>query len=71
MLVVAFRSQIMKHYTANRKGWLMKERALLKADRQAGQRYYATTPANPIFAKPPRAQRADRVSKLQSAPRPI
>lgn len=74
MLVLAFRSQVMKHYTANRKGWLMKERALLKADRQAGagaQRYHTIMPAKPIVAKPPRAQRADRVSKPQSAPRPI
>ncbi|KAI9163718.1 SWIRM domain-containing protein [Paramyrothecium foliicola] len=78
MLVLAFRSQVMKHFTANRRGWLLKERALLKADRQAGagsgistHRYHTIMPAKPIAAKPPRSQRADRVSKPQSAPRPI
>ncbi|GAB0137527.1 hypothetical protein EsDP_00005787 [Epichloe bromicola] len=71
-LALTFRSQVMKHYMTNRKGWLRKERALLEADRRAGaQRYHAITPAKPIAAKLPR-QRADRVSKPHaSAPRLI
>lgn len=78
-LILTFRSQVMKHYTANPKGWLRKERELLKADRRAGaQRYHAIMPAKPkptLAAKPPR-QRADRVSKPvqgsgASAPRGI
>lgn len=70
-LALTFRSQVMKHYTANPKGWLRKERALLEADRRAGaQRYHAIMPAKPIAVKPTRA-RADRVSKPSSAPRPI
>lgn len=72
-LALTFRSQVMKHYTSNRRGWLRKERALLMADRQAGaQRYHAIMPAKPIAAKPVRSQRADRVSKPQGpAPRTI
>ncbi|KAG6234045.1 hypothetical protein E4U25_005822 [Claviceps purpurea] len=68
-LVLTFRSQVMKHYTADRKGWLRKERALLEADRRAGaQRYHALMPAKPIAAKPPHKHRADRVSKPQARP---
>ncbi|RFU74590.1 swirm domain-containing [Trichoderma arundinaceum] len=72
-LALTFRSQVMKHFTNNRRGWLLKERALLVADRQAGaQRFHAILPAKPIAAKPARSQRTDRVSKPQaSAPRPI
>jgi hypothetical protein len=65
ILVLVFLFQVLKHHTANRKGWLTKERTLLKADRQAGagaHRY------QPIVFKPTRAQRADRVSKPQSSP---
>lgn len=79
-LALTFRSQVMKLYTSNSKGWLRKERELLKADRRAGaQRYHAIMPAKPkpvlVAAKLPR-QRTDRVSKPQhgpggSAPRPI
>lgn len=73
-LALTFRSQVMKHFTANRKAWLRKERALLEADRRAGaQRYHTILPAaKPVVAsKAPRSQRVDRVSKPQSAPRPI
>lgn len=71
-LALTFRSQVMKHFTANRKGWLRKERALLEADRRAGaQRYHAIMPAKPIAAKPPRSQRTDRISKPHAIPRPI
>lgn len=73
-LALTFRSQVMKHFTSNRKAWLRKERAFLEADRRAGaQRYHTILPASkPVVAtKPPRAQRTDRVSKPQSAPRPI
>ena len=72
-LALLFRSQVMRHYVANPKAWLQKERALLKADRRAGaQRYHAIMPAKPIAAKPSRIHRtADRVSKPQSAPRSI
>ncbi|PNY29987.1 SWIRM domain-containing protein FUN19 [Tolypocladium capitatum] len=67
-LALTFRSQVMKHYTSDRKAWLRKERALLEADRRAGaQRYHAIMPAKPIAAKPPKA----RVSKTQAAPRQI
>ncbi|KAG6036740.1 hypothetical protein E4U41_005490 [Claviceps citrina] len=70
-LALTFRSQVMKHYTANRKGWLRKERALLEADRRAGaQRYHAIMPAKPIAAKVPK-QRVDRVSKPHATPRPF
>lgn len=66
-LALFFRSQVMKHYTANRKGWLRKERELLEADRRAGaHRYHAIMPAKPMHAKAPRMQRADRVSKPQN-----
>ncbi|KAF4440564.1 hypothetical protein FALBO_17339, partial [Fusarium albosuccineum] len=60
-------------YTANPVGWLRKERAFLEADRRAGaQRYHAILPAaKPAASKAPRTQRADRVQKPQSAPRPI
>ncbi|KAL7785626.1 hypothetical protein V8C37DRAFT_412839 [Trichoderma ceciliae] len=72
-LALTFRSQVMKHFTSNRRGWLLKERALLVADRQAGaQRFHAILPAKPIAAKAARSHRGDRVSKPQtSAPRPI
>ncbi|POR34323.1 SWIRM domain-containing protein FUN19 [Tolypocladium paradoxum] len=67
-LALTFRSQVMKHYTSDRKAWLRKERALLEADRRAGaQRYHAIMPAKPIAAKPAKA----RVSKTQAAPRQI
>lgn len=79
-LALTFRSQVMTLYTSNTKGWLRKERELLKADRRAGaQRYHAIMPAKPkpmlVAAKPPR-QRVDRVSKPHhgsggSAPRVI
>ena len=71
-LALFFRSQVMRHYTANPKAWLLKERALLQADRRAGaQRYHSIMPAKPIAAKPPRSQRTDRISKPQPAPRVI
>ncbi|KAM4061003.1 SWIRM domain-containing protein [Hirsutella rhossiliensis] len=71
-LALMFRSQVMKHYTTDRKAWLRKERALLEADRLAGaQRYHAIMPAKPITAKPARSQRAERVTKNQGAPRQI
>ncbi|KAL7815983.1 hypothetical protein V8C44DRAFT_348237 [Trichoderma aethiopicum] len=74
-LALTFRSQVMKHFTSDRRGWLLKERALLVADRQAGagaQRFPTILPAKPLAAKPARSQRADRVSKPQAtAPRPI
>lgn len=71
-LALTFRSQVMKHFTTNRKAWLRKERALLEADRRAGaQRYHAIMPAKPIAAKPPRSQRTDRISKPHVTPRPI
>jgi hypothetical protein len=86
MLVLSFRSAILKPYMANRRGWLLKEREYLKADRQAAngangkrfsgagngaQRYPAIMPAKSIVAKPHRAQRTDRVSKPQPAPRAV
>ena len=71
-LALFFRSQVMRHYTANPRAWLKKERALLQADRKAGaQRYHSIMPAKPIVAKPPRSHRIDRVSKPQAAPRAI
>ncbi|KAH7126198.1 hypothetical protein EDB81DRAFT_846831 [Dactylonectria macrodidyma] len=60
-LALTFRSQVMKHFTANRKAWLRKEPIphILPA-------------AKPVVAsKAPRSQRVDRVSKPQSAPRSI
>jgi hypothetical protein len=86
MLVLSFRSAILKPYMANRRGWLLKEREYLKADRRAAngangkrfsgagngaQRYPAIMPAKSIVAKPHRAQRTDRVSKPQPAPRAV
>ncbi|KPM36673.1 hypothetical protein AK830_g9881 [Neonectria ditissima] len=73
-LALTFRSQVMKHYTANPKAWLRKERAFLEADRRAGaQRYHTILPAaKPVAsAKAPRSQRPDRISKPQTAPRAI
>ncbi|KAJ4253277.1 hypothetical protein NW762_010431 [Fusarium torreyae] len=69
-LALSFRSQVMKHFSANPAGWLRKERAFLQADRRAqGQRFHSILPAK--SSKTPRMQRADRVQKPQSAPRPI
>lgn len=66
-LILTFKSQVMKHYKANPKSWLRKERELLKADRRAGaNRYHTIMPAKPkpfIAAKPSRVQRPDRVMK--------
>ncbi|KAJ6442426.1 swirm [Purpureocillium lavendulum] len=73
-LALTFRSDVMKHFTADRKGWLRKNRALLEADRRAGaQRYPTIMPAKPIMAKPVKHRNTDRVSKTQGqgAPRPI
>ncbi|PHH84992.1 hypothetical protein CDD83_1071 [Cordyceps sp. RAO-2017] len=71
-LVLTFRSQVMRHFTADRKAWLRKERALLEADRRAGaQRYHAIMPAKPVVAKSARSSRAERVTKGQGAPRQI
>jgi hypothetical protein len=65
-LVLSFRSQVMKNFLNDRRGWLLKERALLIADRQAGaQRLPSTAPTKPIAPKPARSQRANRVSKPQ------
>ncbi|KAG6013292.1 hypothetical protein E4U43_007374 [Claviceps pusilla] len=74
-LALTFRSQVMRHYTANPKGWLRKERALLEADRRAGaKRFHTIMPAKSVTAAAaakPSKQRADRVSKPHAAPRPI
>ncbi len=78
-LALTFRSHVMKHFTADRKGWLRKNRALLEADRRAGaQRYPTIMPAKPLVAKPVKHRNTDRVSKTQGggqggggAPRPI
>lgn len=67
-LALTFRSQVMKHFTSNRKGWLRKERALLEADRKASAHRYHAIAAKPVSAPKPR-MRADRVSK-PAAPRP-
>lgn len=70
-LILTFKSQVMKHYKSNPKGWLRKERAFLEADRRAGShRYHAIMPAKPkptIAVKPSRVQRADRVTKPQGS----
>lgn len=71
-LALFFRSQVMKHYTSDRRRWLRKERELLEADRRAGaQRYHAIMPAKPMAAA--RAHKPDRVSKPPpgSAPRTV
>jgi hypothetical protein len=75
-LALSFRSQVMKHFMANRRGWLRKERALLEADRRAGgNRYHTIMPAKPIASKLAPSSRSnrtvDRVSKPQPAPRTI
>ncbi|KAL3956913.1 hypothetical protein ACCO45_009759 [Purpureocillium lilacinum] len=65
-LALTFRSHVMKHFTADRKGWLRKNRALLEADRRAGaQRYPTIMPAKPLVAKPVKHRNTDRVSKTQ------
>lgn len=71
-LALTFRSQVMKHFTSNRKGWLRKERAFLEADRKAGagQRYHTILPAKPVSAPKPARMRVDRVTKPAAAPRP-
>lgn len=69
-LALTFRSQVMKHYTMDRRGWLRKERAFLEADRRAAaRRYHSIVPARPTAAKPARPPRSDRVGKPGSAPR--
>ena len=78
-LALTFRTQVMKHFNANPKGWVRKERALLEADRRASiSRYPTLMPAKPLAAKPARIHRTDRVSKPSShnatasnSPRPI
>lgn len=78
-LALTFRTQVMKHFNANPKGWVRKERALLEADRRAStSRYPTLMPAKPLAAKPTRVHRADRISKPVShnfngtnGPRPI
>ncbi|KAG5982464.1 hypothetical protein E4U55_001867 [Claviceps digitariae] len=71
-LVLTFRSQVMKHFTANPKGWLLKTRAHLEADRRASaQRYHKIVPAKPVAGTKSSKQRADRVSKPQAASRPM
>lgn len=86
-LAISFRAQVMKHYTKNPRGWLAQELAFLKADRRAQssqrqrqrqqqhsqqrQRYHTILPAaKPVASKTPRP-RTDKVTKPQSAPRPI
>ncbi|KAH6884079.1 hypothetical protein B0T10DRAFT_564665 [Thelonectria olida] len=75
-LVLSFRSQVMKHYTANPRAWLRQERAYLLAEQRAraqhtgGSRYPTILPASRPAVRAPRTQRADRVTK-PAAPRPI
>ncbi|PFH55183.1 hypothetical protein XA68_10491 [Ophiocordyceps unilateralis] len=61
-LALTFRCQVMRHYTANRKAWLRKERTFLEADRRAGaRRYHAIMPAKTVgVVKSSRPQRAAR-----------
>ena len=74
-LVLNFKSQVLKHLTANRKGWLRQERAFLKADQNAlgHKRYHRIRPAKPTIAKAVnKSSRLDqRSSKSSTAPRPI
>ncbi|PHH78013.1 hypothetical protein CDD80_7475 [Ophiocordyceps camponoti-rufipedis] len=64
-LALTFRCQVMKHYTANRKKWLRKERAFLEADRRAGaRRYHAIMPAKPVVAS--KVSRPQRAAKGQA-----
>ncbi|ODA84150.1 hypothetical protein RJ55_02668 [Drechmeria coniospora] len=56
-LALTFRSQVMKHFTTNRRGWLRQERALLEADRRAGRRGHGmlrlpSRATRPVAAKP-------------------
>ncbi|KAH8178861.1 SWIRM domain-containing protein [Sarocladium implicatum] len=74
-LVLNFKSQVLKHFTTNRKGWLRQERAFLKADQSAVgyKRYHRIMPAKSATAKSAaRSNRLDqRSSKPSTAPRPI
>jgi hypothetical protein len=68
-LMLSFKSQVVKRYEANPRGWLRQERAYLEADRKAhGKKFHSILPAKSV--KTPRP-RGDRVQKPQSAPRPI
>ena len=74
-LALSFKSNIMKHFEADPKGWFIRQRALLvEADRERranSNRYPAIMPAKPkriIAAKPSRAQRLDRVTKPRGGP---
>jgi hypothetical protein len=67
-LVLCFKSQVMKNYTANPRNWLRQERRYLEEARKAqGKRFPKIMPAKPT--KTPKQR--DRVQKPQSTPRPI
>ncbi|KAF5227172.1 hypothetical protein FAUST_11944, partial [Fusarium austroamericanum] len=71
-LVLSFKSQVMKHYQQDPRGWLRQERRYLQDEQAArnahGKRFPKIMPAKTV--KAPR-QRGDRVQKPQSTPRPI
>ncbi|CEI61236.1 hypothetical protein FVEN_g6040 [Fusarium venenatum] len=71
-LVLSFKSQVMKHFRQDPRGWLRQERRYLQEDQAArnahGKRFPKIMPAK--TSKSPR-QRGDRVQKPQSTPRPI
>lgn len=72
-LVLTFRSQVMQLFSANPRGWLRKERALLEADRKASAgRYHPIMPASrpSSSSKPARVSRpTDRITKPSGQPR--
>ncbi|KAH8648582.1 hypothetical protein BX600DRAFT_517956 [Xylariales sp. PMI_506] len=68
-LMLFFKSQVMRKYQANPKGWLQRERAQLLADRKAGARHNQFR-LHPILAAKPQPIRTQiqRIAKPPRAP---
>ncbi|RGP61508.1 swirm domain-containing [Fusarium longipes] len=71
-LALCFKSQVMKHFKQNPRGWLRQERRYLQ-DQQAARNAQGNRLPKIMPAKPTKThrQRGDRIQKPQSTPRPI
>ncbi|KAK8109411.1 SWIRM domain-containing protein FUN19 [Apiospora kogelbergensis] len=70
-LALLFKSQVMKKFTENPKGWLQRERAQLLEDRRAGARHNQFRLHPVLAAKPqPIRQHVQRIVK-PAAPKPV
>ncbi|KAI0130490.1 SWIRM domain-containing protein [Xylariales sp. AK1849] len=68
-LMLFFKSQVMKKYQENPRGWLRRERALLLADRKAGARYNQLK-LHPILPARPQTIRT-QVQRIVRGPRAV